>query len=111
VLYRRSPDFSTWTTRRLGYETPGAVRSPADRVSASKESHGHANLKFIMKPAKFKKMPLLYGASFLLDIFGSDLVVHRRTLNVESDDGGSIDIGFRALGADFAKVMPKEQPG
>jgi hypothetical protein len=56
-------------------------------------------------------MPLLYGASFLLDIFGSNLVVHRRTLNVESDDGGSIDNGFRALGAGFAKVMPKEQSG
>ncbi len=62
-------------------------------VSASWQSHSHANLKFIMKTVKFKKTPLLYGTSFLLDIFGPKLVVRRRTLNVESDDGRSIKIG------------------
>jgi hypothetical protein len=62
-----------------------------------------------MKPIKFKKTPLLYGASFLLDIFGPNLAARRRTLNVESDDGRSINNGFGALGAGFAKVMPKEQ--
>lgn len=80
-------------------------------VSASWQSHGHANLKFIMKMVKFKKTPLLYGASFLLDIFGPNRVGRRRTLHVELDDGRSINDGFSALGAGFAKVMPKEHRG
>jgi hypothetical protein len=57
------------------------------RASASREFQSHANLKVIMKPIKFKKRPLLYGASFLLDIFGPNLAARRRTLHVESDDG------------------------
>jgi len=36
--------------------------------------------KFTMKPVKFKRTPLLYGASFLLDVIGSNLMFHCRAL-------------------------------
>jgi hypothetical protein len=62
-----------------------------------------------MRTVKFKKTPLLYGTSFLLAIFGPNLTARRQTINVESDDGRSINNGFSALGAGFAKVIPKEQ--
>jgi hypothetical protein len=60
-----------------------------------------------MKTVKFRKAPMLYGASFLLDIFGPNPTVRRRKVRVEADDGKSIREGFRALGADFAKVLSK----
>jgi len=58
-----------------------------------------------MRPVKFDKPPLLYGASFLLDVFGSGLVIHCRAPNINCDYGKTIRDGFKALGRDFAKVM------
>jgi hypothetical protein len=66
-------------------------------------------MEFTVKPVKFKKSPLLYGASYLLDIFGPNLVVHRRSFNVESDGRRSIYNGFSRVAAGFAKVMRKRQ--
>jgi len=62
---------------------------------------------FVMKPFNLKKSPFLYGASFLLALFGSNLVVHRRLLRGQSDHSGSIRNGFNAIGSDFAKLMPR----
>jgi len=62
-------------------------------------------MELTVKPVKFKKSPLLYGASYLLDIFGPNLVVHRRSFNVESGGRRSIYNSFSRVAAGFAKVM------
>jgi len=68
-------------------------------------------VKFTIRPIKSNKTPLLYGASFLLDVFGSALVIHCRAPNINSDYGRTIRDGFKALGRDFAKVMSEDPQG
>ena len=65
-------------------------------------------VKITMRPIKFNKTPLLYGASFLLDVFGSGLATHCRTPNINSDYDRTLRDGFKALGRDFAKVMSED---
>lgn len=62
-----------------------------------------------MKRIRFRKLPFLYGASFLLDIFGPNAVVRRRSFNVGSDGSSSIRNGFNRVATRFAKVMRKQQ--
>ena len=65
-------------------------------------------MKYAMRLVRFNKSPLLYGASFLLNVFGSGHVIHCRTLNINSDYGRTLSDGFKALGRDFAKVMSRD---
>jgi len=67
-------------------------------------------VKFTMRPVKSNKLPLLYGASFLLDVFGSGLATHCRSSNINSDYGSTIRDGFEALGRDFEKTMSEDLP-